>query len=358
VSEFPWPDQPASAGEKRSATSATTQDWAGTAVAGLLLVFAAGLHVAAMFPAYPGSPAKSVISSPDQTAIYICLEVGWALASFLVLSRLSARGGIALAASLGLVEIGFLFTDTASGLQVSNDSAPGIWLAWAGLIAGLAGVCLGASGLRMLQPARALPRPSFVVRAGVTVPVAIVAVAAYWPSWDHYHLVGTSGRTIDITIGNAFAPTVGSWVTTGEVIAGVAIGALAIVAALWSPSSVGAWAMGGVVIALGSQLISGLVQVHEPLTATLGSNLSGVNLSASSLWLTAYWSVDVAAAAALTCLAVWAGLESRATPLSAAPDNASGNPSNGVAITPLGGQWHHSDELDEHWPAPTRWPGT
>ena len=318
-------------------------------LAGALVVLAVGLHVAAMFPDYPGSPARPVTASADETAIYICLEVGWALAALLVLTRLSVRGGAAFGAGLGAVELGLLLTDTASGLQVSNDAAPGIWLAWAGLGAGLAGVCLAASSVPMLEVPRGLPSPSMVVRSALTVPVAIVAVAAFWPSWDHYHLVSTTGHAVDLTIGNAFSQPTG--VMVGEVLAGVAIGVVAIVASLWSPPWVGAWATAGVVLALASQLISGVVQVNEPLSATLGPDLSGLDVHASSLWLTASWGIDLAAAIALACLAVWAALE---------PGPARGR-SHGnldLATTSADGDFVERHEaIAEKWPANHRWPG-
>ncbi|HMK96008.1 MAG TPA: hypothetical protein VK425_00590, partial [Acidimicrobiales bacterium] len=149
MSDLPWPGQPA--GVDDEASGGTPALRADGAVAGLLMLVGLALHVAAMFPAYPGSPARAVVASPDETAIYICVEVGWLVAAGLVLSGASVRGGVAMGAGLGLVELGFLITDTASGLQVSNDSAPGIWLAWAGLGAGLAGVCLGASASAMVQ---------------------------------------------------------------------------------------------------------------------------------------------------------------------------------------------------------------
>ena len=297
------------------------------------MVACVGLHIAAMFPQYTGKPPTAVVASPDETAIYICLEAGWALAALLVLSRTSVRGGVALGAGLGAVEVGLLTTDMAILLRGSNGSAPGVWLAWAALAAGLAGVLFGASTVPMQEP-RGIPTPSFNIRAVLTVLVAIVAIAAFWPSWDHYHLVSTTGRTLDLTQGDAFAQPVG--IMAGEVVAGVAIGIVALVAAFWSPPAVGAWATGGVVIALASQLVSGIVQVHEPLSETIG-NTSGLNVAASSLWLTASWTIDLLAALALIALAIWAGVD--------------GRPANGD-----GGRQPADSRLDEEWPAGHRWP--
>ena len=323
---------PASSG-RHAPLDAPAPQWADTLIAGTLMAACVALHIAAMFPQYTGRPPTAVVASPDETAIYICLEAGWALAALLVLSRTSVRGGVALGAGLGAVEVGLLMTDTAILLRGSNGSAPGLWLALAALGAGLAGVLFGASAVPMRAP-RGAPTPSDNIRAFLTVLVAVVAIAAFWPSWDHYHLVGTAGRVLDLTEGNAFAQP--ATIMAGELVAGLAIGIVAIVAAFWSPPAVGAWATGGVVIALTSQLVSGVVQVHEPLSETIG-NTSGVNVAASGLWLTASWTTDLLAAIALTALAIWAGVEGRLAP--ADRGRQPGDPA-----------------VEEEWPAGHRWP--
>ncbi len=95
-------------------------------VAGGLFLVSVGVHVAAMFPAYPGTPPTPIVSVPYLTAVYIILELGWALAAVLVLTRASIRGGLALAAGLGTVELGFVISDLASTGQVPARNAPGI----------------------------------------------------------------------------------------------------------------------------------------------------------------------------------------------------------------------------------------
>ena len=299
-----------------------------------------GLHIGAMFPAYPGSPATPVVQVPYETAVYICLEVGWALAALAVLTRWSPRGGVALGAGLGAVEVGLVVTDLTIGFQVSNGSAAGIWLAIAGLASGLAGVLYGAgtappvtNDTRLAreepfshpysQPAYSEPgsqtpypgpRPATIstVRALLSAMVAIVAVAAFWPSWDHYHLVYATGQVRDINLGNAFnQPTA---IMAGEIVAGLAIGCAVVVAAFWRDAVVGAWATVGAAIALASQVISGAVQVREPISQLLGTpNTAEVKLSASRVSLTGYWYVDLGATVALLLLALWAGLEARRT---------------------------------------------
>jgi len=300
------------------------------------MVLSVALHIGAMFPAYPGSPPTPVASSPSEAAIYICLEVGWALAAVLVLGRISVRGGIALGAGLGAVELGFLVTDVASGFLVSNGAEPGVWLALAGLGAGLAGVLYGAGSLPAAQPRQASGPRVGAPWALVTALVGAVAVAAFWPSWDSYHLVGTSGQTLDITMGNAFSQP--GAIMAGEIMAGLAIGTVVIIAAFWVTPTVGAWAIGGVVIALGSQVVSGVVQAYEPLTETLGTaNTQGLDLARSTLSLTAYWVIDVVALVALAALAVRAGLAGRK--LATGPGLASGGAT--------GNDWPPA----QHWPS-------
>ena len=207
------------------------------AAAGALLVLSAGMHVAAMFPPYSGNPATSVVSTPYQMAVYICLGLGWTLAGLLVLTRLTVRGGVALGAGLGLVELGFLMTDLAGSLQVSARSTPGIWLAFAALAVGGAGVLLGASVVPMGGPRLRPYDEALRLRAFVTVLVSLLAVAAFVPSWDSYQFVTAAGRTATITLGNAFAQPAG--VMAGELVAALAIGLVPILGAFWAPPAVG-----------------------------------------------------------------------------------------------------------------------
>lgn len=306
----PWPTEPLTgldappAAQRGTTTSASPS---GALIAGGLLTAAVGLHVAAMFPPYSGSPATPVVQTPYELAVYICLAAGWALAALAVLTRWSVRGGVALGAGLGVVEIGLVLTDVVSGFQVSDGSAPGVWLAVAGVAAGLAGVLYGAGSLPADEQASA-PSAGYPLRALLGVLVAVVAVGAFWPSWDHYHVVTTSGQVENLDLGNAFSQPAG--IMAGELVAGLGLGIAVIAAALWRHAATSAWTLGGVAIALASQVISGVVQVSQPISTLLGSS-AGVNLDASKVSLTAYWYVDVAATAAIALLALWAALDAR-----------------------------------------------
>lgn len=287
---------------KGSLTDRSKPEWRDVVVAGALLVLCVGMHVAAMFPAYSGNPPASVVSVPYQLAVYITLEVGWASAAALVLSRVSVRGGVALGAGIGGVELGFLVADLASAGQVSGRGAPGVWLALAGLGIGCAGVLFGASAVPMGRPRlRHYEEPPHP-RAVAQVVVALLAVAAFLPSWDSYHLVSSTGRSATINLGNAFSQP--GAIMAGEVLSALAIGVLCILGAFWAPPAVGAWLTAGVVTAMTSQLISAVVQVHETVAAPASGDRA-------SLALTGYWTLDVAATVALAGLALWSGLDAR-----------------------------------------------
>jgi len=287
--------------------------WRDAAAPGGLLLLCVGLHVAAMFPAYTGSPLTSVVSLPYELAEYVCLAVGWLVAALLVLSRVSVRGGVALGIGMAAVELGFLITDLAGSVQVSNRITPGIWLAFAALGLGGAGVLLGASIVPTGSPRLRPFDEAFNSRAAVTVLVAALAVAAFLPSWDEYTVINSAGHTTTITLGNAFAQPAG--IMAGELIAAFAIGVVAILGAFWAPPAVGAWMTVGVVVALSSQLISAAVQVSQAASVT-------VNGEPASMSLTWFWAVDVGATVALAGLALWSGLASRRPPARALSEPA------------------------------------
>ncbi len=142
-------------------------------------------------------------------------------------------------------------------------------------------------------------------RALVTTLVALLAVAAFLPSWDRYEVVNSAGQTLTVTLGNAFAQPAG--IMAGELVAAFAIGVIAILGAFWAPPSVGAWMTGGALVALTAQLISAAVQVNQPLSVTIAGQRATVSL-------TGYWAIDVGAAVALAALATWAGLAARSIP--------------------------------------------
>ncbi|MGH9107151.1 MAG: hypothetical protein ACRDZX_15245 [Acidimicrobiales bacterium] len=335
MSAPPWPTGPVpAAGEQGTAVTATgtgagADPWSSprterpgsgwrptrprtvdTTGAGVLMLACLGLHIGAMFPPYIGDPPASVASLPHDIAMYVCLEVGWAVAAVLVLAGSEARAGTALGAGLGAVETGLLATDVVVFFEQPSSSSAGLWLAVAGLGAGLAGVLLAASSLDMGSP-RSSPGRAVPARSTATVLLAVMAVVTFWLSWDSGRIFNSAGQSTAVN-GNAFSQPVG--LATVTVITGLVIGLVIVLASYWSPAGVGAWAVVGVVIALASQLTTAYVEVHEPLRdAVNNGSSSGLDAARSTLGLTADWAANVAAAVALLVVAVWAGLEGRAS---------------------------------------------
>lgn len=315
---------------------------------GTLLAACLALHLAAMWPAYPQLTNAPIVTSPSETAIYIVLELGWALAAALVLSRVSVRGGVALGAGVGAVELGFLVSDLAGSLLQTNRDTPGVWLAVGGLGFGLAGVLLGASVVQLGSP-RVHISPERQPRSVLTVLVALLATATFVPSWDRFTAFATrTGASVSWTQGNVFHNPAG--IMAGDLVAALAIVALPAIAAFWAPLEVGAWAIAGVFVALGSEVLSAAVQVRGGVTSALLQELTrdigltpaqadalGVHFSIS---LTGWWTADAAATVALGALALWAAVDARRPE----PEGATSAEAAGALMA------------ERHWPPPHLWP--
>jgi len=315
------------------------------ALGGGLLLICLGLHIGAMFPPYPGLPASPVVSSSWEIAVYVCLEIGWALAAVLVLSRVSVAGGAALGAGLGAVELGLLAVDIANGFQVSNGSEAGAWLALAGLGFGAAGVLVTASTVPL-----GMPRPPQGRSAVLMLIATFAVVLAYLPSWDKWSAVAPSLHVSgSVTEGNAFSqPAV---VMAGVLLTVIGFAFVAVLGSVWSPTTVGAWATAGAVIALSSQLISAVFQLSEAVPSTAfgvsAAQARSVGLKISTS-LTGWWEADVAATVLLALLAFSAALSARKTTAGT------------VALSPPSGPYGNgsTDGASDNWPASHHWPGS
>ena len=313
------------------------------ALGGVLLLVCLGLHIGAMFPPYPGLPASPVVSSSWEIAVYVCLEIGWALAALLVLSRISVRGGAALGAGLGAVELGLLAVDIANGFLVSNGSEAGAWLALAGLGFGAAGVLVTASTVPMGAPQAPRGRSALLMLLAT-----FAVVLAYLPSWDKWTAVAPSLHVSgSVTEGNAFAqPTV---VMACVLLTVIGFAFVAVLGSVWYPVTVGVWATAGAVIAIASQLISAVFQLSEAVPSTAfgvsATQARSVGLKISTS-LTGWWEADVAATVLLALLALSSALNARKTSAAGAVE-LPGPSGNGSAGSP------HDD-----WPASHHWPGS
>jgi len=287
----------------------------------LLFLAALALHLAAMWPSYPAEAAKEpIVSSPMEIAIYVGLEIGWAAAAVLVLGRRWAAGGICLAAGLGAVEVGYLIADLATSVQVYNGDTPGVWLALAGWGLGVAGALWGGATVTLGRPA--MPSPAGrLARAVLRGALGLLAAGSFLPSWDRFSAVASAtGRSASFTAGNVFSQPAGPM--AGDLVAVTAIAAVALASAYWGQLWAGAWATAGVVLALGAQLVSALVQAAQGVPPSLLPGLMrafgltpataralGVHFS---IRLTGWWTADVAATVALAAAVAWDAVASRA----------------------------------------------
>jgi hypothetical protein len=132
--------------------------------AGLLLAAAVVLHVVAMIPHFveSGSPKQSLLSQPDQAALYSILAAAWA--GVLVIGLLGPkRLTMCAAAAVGvaLTELGFRVADLGWYFRYgSAEQGPGLWImtaAWAAGALGAAAVLVAAH--RRRAPAPVIPAP-------------------------------------------------------------------------------------------------------------------------------------------------------------------------------------------------------
>jgi hypothetical protein len=319
--------------------------FAEVALGGALLLICLGLHIGAMFPPYPGLPASPVVSSSWEIAVYVCLEIGWALAALLVLSRISVRGGAALGAGLGAVELGLLAVDIANGFQVSNGSEAGAWLALAGLGFGAAGVLVTASTVPLGAPQAPRGRSALLMLLAT-----FAVVLAYLPSWDKWSAIAPSLHVSgSVTEGNAFAqPAV---VMAAVLLTVIGFAFVAVLGSVWYPVTVGAWATAGAVIAIASQLISAVFQLSEAVPSTAfgvsAAQARSVGLKTSTS-LTGWWEADVAATVLLALLALSVALNAR---------NTSAASTVALQPTPSHSGNGATDAKSDDWPASHHWPG-
>jgi hypothetical protein len=335
--------------------------------AGVLLAATVVLHVVGMIPAYFAGPAghASLFSQADQAASYSILAAGWALVLGIGLtgpSRISICAGMA--TGLAVTELGFRVSDVGAIIRYGSDLAgAGLWIVVAGWVVGAvaAVVLVIAARHRSQRMAGASPveaageagAPALGEDAVVTgsalwaasyagaglaheaeapptssteeIPVpatsdpaltsilwtmllgllGLITALCFLPSWDHYVGVTSTGRTFSFDLGNAFS---GPWeVVLGNVLVALAIVAVPIAGSRLRDRGAAAAAVGGSLIVLGSQFVSAVVQVDEPVTLSaiparyleLGSEF-GVKL-------TGWFTIDVLAAFALfAATMVWA----------------------------------------------------
>jgi hypothetical protein len=328
-------------------------------VAALLLLATVVLHVVAMAPTYFAGTG-SLMSQPDQAALYSVLAASWALALGIGLTG-PHRTPVAAAIAVGVAvtELGFRAADLGDALRFGTGTVgSGLWLMEVAWVVGAAAAVAAVLAARSrhapkapalaeppvpseldidwtvpptpeVDPVEAAPDPQVVMPAGSILPdtdedpherlawtllvavLAAVVAGAFLPAWDHAVAVSTStGQSVTRSLGNAFS---GPWQqVVGIVVVAVVLLAVPVVAIRLRRKAVGAGLVIGGLLVLTSQLVSAVVQVDEAVPPSdFGINSSqahslGLSLS---LQLTGWFTVDALAAYALfAAVMVWATL--------------------------------------------------
>ena len=312
-------------------------------LAGGLLLATVILHVVAMAPTY-FTGSGSLMSQPDQAALYAVLAAAWALALVIGLTGPHRTPvAAALAAGIALTELGLRISDLADALRYGTGG-PGVWLMVAAWGVGAAGAVIAVMAARSRHAAPVAPAepepsewkidwtspgaaPEPPRASGYSVPehydphertawtllavvLAVLVAGTFLPPWDHGVAVYTAtGRTVSQNLGNAFkAP----WQEMlGSVLTAVALLVIPIVAIRMRNRAAGAAAAVGTLLVLSSQFVSAIVQVDDPASAFGITSAQARNLGVQlSMKLTGWFVVDAIAAYALfAAVMVWATLK-------------------------------------------------
>ncbi|MDA8045338.1 MAG: hypothetical protein M0Z30_08890 [Actinomycetota bacterium] len=357
--------------------------------AALALVATVVLHVVAMAPTY-FTASGSLMSQADQATLYAIMAASWALALAIGLTGPHRTPvAAALAVGVAVTEMGFRAADLGDVFRYGSASVgSGFWLMEAAWLVGAAGALLAVLAARARHRSRTTPGASEPERVDLSelalgvdwaapvaageespavamddptraqrrsgdtsvLPVAAVTASedaherlawtllvvilaaltagAFLPAWDHAQATSTiTGRSVSLDLGNAFSHQPWQQVI-GTVLAALSMLAVPVVAVRWRNKAVGAAATCGMLLVLGAQLASAVVQVDQPVPASdFGINSAQVQQLglALSLKLTGWFTLDALAAYALfAAVMVWATLrlahESSSGTAQSAPD--------------------------------------
>jgi hypothetical protein len=220
------------------------------------------LGIAGLFPGYLGG-ASLAQQSAELVPHALYLAAWTASAVLILLGGTRLRIGALLGIGTSIVTFGLLFADAGTAIASSAQ------LVGPGLILGLIGwvACAAGSGLAFrLGPAGApgSPRglgPGPVLTLTLAAVAGLGAAIAFAPSWDSYTLRTAAGVTQTVTAGNAFANP--GLVILGDVAVMVALVAVVVAAALWSPVRQGAALLAGAIVPMVAQAISALVLLGQ-----------------------------------------------------------------------------------------------
>ena len=290
--------------------------------------------VAGLFPAYLSG--ASLASEPANLVPHVIYLAAW-LASGLLITAGGTwrRMGTLLGLGTSVVTFGYFFADLGTAIS-GGGSALG-----AGLILGLIGwlLCTTGAALAAWPPGLAGAPHWQLARGGrlavtlaVTTLLAVGVAVAFAPSWDSYTLRTPTQVVQTVTAGNIFANP--GAVIFGNVAVMVALVAVAVAAALWRPTRLGAALLAGALIPMAAQAISALIQLSQGISpAQFGisaSRAAQLGLTITSGLTVAFW-IYFALVIALAGVCTWMFVQPRprrqqATSTAAAPAAVSWQP--------------------------------
>lgn len=315
--------------------------------AAALLAVGIVLGVVGLFPTY--TDGASLASQPPSLWPHLIYLAAWAVSAGLILvSGIRRQAGALLGLGVSAVTFGFFFADAGTPM------AGGAHLMGGGLILGIAGWLACTIGAAMAVPASGISlrdlarnrrtegRPARfshhnIVPIATTILAAIGAAIAFAPSWDSFVLRTASGASQTVTEGYTFASINPVPVIIGDVLVMVALVAVAVAAAFWRPTRLGAALAAGAIIPMVAQAVSAFVQVREatsPLQFGISpSQAAGMGLTITN-GLTAMFWVYCGFLATLILLCIWMLLASDPAGDPAVPYASQPYPGTGPAAGP------------------------
>ena len=222
--------------------------------------------------------------------------------------------GTLLGLGTSVVTFGYFFADL--GTVISGGSSA-LGAGDSGLIGWL--LCTTGAALAAWPPGLAggphwqLARSGrLAVTLAVTTLLAVGVAVAFAPSWDSYTLRTPAQVIQTVTAGNIFANP--GPVIFGNVAVMVALVAVAVAAALWQPTRLGAALLAGALIPMAAQAISALIQLSQGISpAQFGisaSRAAQLGLTITSGLTAAFW-IYFALVIALAGVCAWMLIQPR-----------------------------------------------
>jgi hypothetical protein len=254
-----------------------------------LIAGGVALGIASLFPAYLNG--ASLAGQADQLVEHAIFLAGWiATALLLGLGGSRRRAGAAFGIGLSAVSLGFYLGDlggvVASGAHVAGAGLLLGFLGWIACAEGCALAVVRFGGRRAFGPLRGA-HPGVVA---IAVLLGLGLAASFAPAWDSFQIfAATTGRTVSVTAGDAFA---GPWaIIAANVVVMVLLAAAVVLGACLRRIALGVALLAGALVPMAAQIISAVVQAATPPTAA-SFGISSADVAAERLRISTGFTPD------------------------------------------------------------------